>query len=149
MDNETRNTIAVQTIYYAHPMSWYGTAGEKDDIAALQAEGFKVVNPNAAHFERLVNIARINDQPIMDIFRATIQHVDALAFRSFNNDVVSSGVATEIMEAWLWDKPILRLVGGCNALVCAPVSIITNAVPDWHRVANIKTTWDWIKRGIL
>ncbi len=32
-------------IYYAHPMSLYGTLQEKRDIETLKALGFEVVNP--------------------------------------------------------------------------------------------------------
>ena len=141
------------TIYYAHAMSWYGTPGEADDVAALRAEGWSVLNPNDAEgkYSRMVSDMKLRgDFDVMKIFREVVRSCDALAYRPLTHGpgIITAGVATEIMEAHLWGKPTYRLSGGCNAQVCSPV-YLTEGLPDWSAVVGIDRTRKLIRQGSL
>jgi hypothetical protein len=141
------------TIYYAHAMSWYGTPGEAGDVAALRVEGYDVLNPNDkdGFYSRQVEAMKARGEfDVMTIFREAVRSCHVLAYRplTYGPGIVTAGVAVEIMEAHVWNMPIFRLSGGCNAQVCSPV-YLTEGLPDWSMVAGISRTRDLIKRGIL
>jgi hypothetical protein len=140
-------------IYYAHPMSWYGTTGEADDVAALKAQGYTVMNPNdgEGHFEGLVQREKLLAKPdIMRIFREALRSCDGLAYRPLTHGpgMITAGVAVEIMEAIVRGLPVFRLSGGCAGQVCSPV-YLTEGLPDWNAVLTIGVTQKLIKLGIL
>lgn len=100
-------------IYYAHPMSWYGTQRERDDLAVLSKEG-TVANPNSNKFDVKVEYAKATGMPIMDVFATFIRDkADVLVFRRFSGDHrIGAGVAREILEARIWGKQIWEIIGG-------------------------------------
>lgn len=85
--------------YYAHPMALYGTETEKKDLQTLAALGFKVINPAERQYSTLQ----------MDEFVALAVSCDLVAFRSFDDGKVGSGVFLEVMGAIKANKPVLEL----------------------------------------
>ena len=99
-------------IYYAHPMSWYDTRQEEEDISELVKHG-TVINPNSQMFRQAVEMARLRGHPIMDIFADFIKNsADVVCFRRFNDGYIGSGVAREILEAQIWNKEVWEIDRG-------------------------------------
>lgn len=91
------------TIYFAHPMSDYGSDREKRAIDALELAGFEVVNPNSEEHERMVQAIRqgVNGDPgehIMRYFCRIACECEAIAFQAFPQGNVGAGVAKEVHE---------------------------------------------------
>ena len=107
-------------IYYAHPMSWYGTHGEALDLVGLASEG-EVINPNTPYFQTRVLIAQQNSTPVMQVFADFIcsPKCDVVAFRRFNDGKIGAGVAREIFEALIWGKEVweIRNIYGGDQLI--------------------------------
>lgn len=98
-------------IYYAHPMSWYGTNREALDIHALSQHG-EVINPNTPKFEDRVRKAQRSGYPVMQIFADYIRdEADVVAFRAYDDHKIGAGVARELLEAIVWAKPIWQIFG--------------------------------------
>lgn len=98
-------------IYYAHPMSWYGTKAEEDDIAAISREG-ECVNPNSDAFRKRVDNAKRTGFPVMDVFAQTIRDtVDVVCFRRFKDGKLGAGVAREVLEGVIWGLPVWEVFG--------------------------------------
>lgn len=98
-------------IYYAHPMSWYGTDSEKADVAFLSQFG-TVENPNGLDWEFQVSQAIKHGYPIMQVFADYIRNLaDVVAYRPFYDGKLGAGVAREVLEAQIWGKEVWRLVG--------------------------------------
>jgi hypothetical protein len=100
-------------IYYAHPMSWYGTDREKDDVTLLLANTplhTEVVNPNAPEHRAAVETlkAQGNEARIMGYFLDRLAVCDAIAYRTFDDGRISAGVAQELLTAALHGKQIFR-----------------------------------------
>lgn len=96
------------TVYYAHPMSWYGTPEEAADVAFLETQYARVINPSAEHIVRQVDeyIKLHGPGQVMQYFADIIRDdVDEVVFRRFNDGKIGSGVAREVFEAKIWDKP--------------------------------------------
>lgn len=99
-------------IYYAHPMAWYGTDSENNDLLLLDSEGF-IVNPNSQRFQGSVESAKRRGFPVMQVFADYIKdHVDVVCFRRYNDGYIGAGVAREILEAKMWNKEIWEISGG-------------------------------------
>lgn len=99
-------------IYYAHPMSWYGTAQEAEDVAELAKHGV-VTNPNCEMFQQAVEMAKLRGQPVMQVFADFIKdNCDVVCFRRFNDGYIGAGVAREIFEAAIWNKTIWEIDRG-------------------------------------
>ena len=83
--------------YYAHPISMCGSALESTDIAFLRRAGLTVVNP--AKLTKVVDLLDSTDR--MNYFYCLVRRCDCLAFRSFPDGKIGSGVQFEIgsMEA--------------------------------------------------
>lgn len=146
-------------IYYAHPMSWYGTDRERADVKALAEHG-EVINPNSERFEQLVNKAKRNSFPVMQIFADFIrQEADVVAFRRFSGDhKIGAGVAREVLEARIWNKQIWEVIGGRGVFNSKPVvnkftmdagqfDVATSF--DLHDVLTVDETRDRIARRQL
>lgn len=88
-------------IYYAHPISIYNTPQERRDVAALEAMGFDIVNPNSVANEAAY---RING---MAHFESLVTSCALLAFRAFPDGSIPAGVAKEIVMAG--SRPIIEL----------------------------------------
>lgn len=99
-------------IYYAHPMAWYGTQRELEDLTALAAYG-TVINPNTERFEGSVQSAKRRGFPVMQVFADYIKdHIDVVCFRRFEDGYIGAGVAREILEAKIWGKHIWEIDRG-------------------------------------
>lgn len=84
-------------VYYAHPISSYNTEQEADDIRFLKSMGLTVVNP--AKLSKFVKPMQYK----MKYFCGLVQKCDCLAFRSFSDTRIGSGVLLEIKamkEIW-------------------------------------------------
>lgn len=147
-------------IYYAHPMSWYDTDREKDDIAAIAefGPGITVINPNTAPFHGAVTQAKADGrtgQQIMDIFLKAVIDADALAYRTFDDGYLSSGVAHEVFVAYLYGRPIYQIIDAYkqgskrNGLVPKLFEQQTLRAAFGPRVMNITDTRDRIHRRIM
>lgn len=84
----------MKRVYYAHPISMYGTALESMDICMLELLGFEVVNPNMSELDSAYQLEG------MAAFTRVIQTCDVLAFRSFRDGKISAGVGVEIQVAY-------------------------------------------------
>lgn len=97
------------TVYYAHPMSLYGTPQEARDIETLRALGFEVVNPGTPEHQEGCK----GPGNGMDYFRRIIQNeCQALAFRAFPDGKIGAGVAYEIEIARGRELPVFELPSG-------------------------------------
>lgn len=114
----------MKKIYYAHPVTHYGTVQESDDIKTLEAMGFEVVNPNQAGIEAAYKLHGFG------VFLAMIDNCDALAYRPFMDGSIGAGVAKEIDYAALdKDLPVFELK------------------PVFNRRLTVEQTRERIKRG--
>lgn len=93
----------MKTIYYAHPVTDYGTEQEARDIATLEALGFEVANPNAPENEEAYKKDGMNH------FLRMVDDCDALAFRTFRGGSIGAGVAKEIFRAMKAGKPVIEM----------------------------------------
>lgn len=119
-------------IYYAHPMSWYDTKQEEEDISELVKHG-TVVNPNSQMFKQAVEMARLRGQPVMDIFADFIKSsADVVCFRRFNDGYIGSGVAREILEACIWNKELWEIDRGNGLPPSIQKAMVTYNVGSWH-----------------
>jgi len=88
-------------VYFAHPVTDYGTAQETADIATLEGLGLEVVNPagNEDNYKKYG----------MEFFLEMVDGCDALAFRPFVGGSIGAGVADEIIRATVAGMPIIEL----------------------------------------
>lgn len=90
-------------VYYAHPITLYGTPAETRDIATLEALGFEVVNPNTPELDAAYK------ERGMEVFTPVVESCDALAFRSFPDGSIPAGVAQEIKVIHALNRPVIEL----------------------------------------
>ena len=83
-------------VYYAHPVTLYGTTQEKMDIVTLEDMDFEVVNPNAPEHDKGYR------ERGMDYFEDLVRECDGIAFRGFPDSSIPAGVAKEI--DWMVDN---------------------------------------------
>ena len=128
MSNERKYAI-----YYAHPMSWYGTDEEALDVQTLSTYGH-VHNPNSKYFEDQVKYARDTRRPVMQIFADFIASpaTDVVAFRRMRNGRISAGVAREIFEALIWGKEVWEIVDKMSGRV------VYKGLNDWDDYEFVK-----------
>jgi len=88
----------MKPIYYARPMSLYGTPQEARDISMLEAMGYAVIEFNTPEIQQAV------DARGMAVFDPLVRSADALAFRAFIDGSIGAGVMQEI--SWAQDKGI-------------------------------------------
>jgi hypothetical protein len=96
-------------IYYAHPVSLYGTKQEARDIATLRALGFEVLNPNSP--EHVEHYAREGMCYFLDLALSC----DAIAFRAFPTGEIGAGIAAEVDAVSAYGKPVIELPGNILA----------------------------------
>lgn len=92
-------------IYYARPISLYGTPQDQRDIALIKSMGFDVINPNKEQ------LAELYKQKGMNIFTDIIdsEECDGVAFRAFPDGSISAGVYKEIKAAYDCEKIVFEL----------------------------------------
>ncbi len=93
------------TVYYAHPMALYGSPVETRDLKVLKRLGFKVLNP-ALH--------RLDT---MDEYVHLALSCDLVAFRSFEDGKVGSGMALEVEAATKVGRPVIEMAPCLTARV--------------------------------
>ncbi len=101
-------------VYYAHPVSLYGTKQEQRDLESLAAMGFEILNPNTE--EHTINYEKVTvgADGVRDFnyFINLARTCDVCAFRAFPDGSISSGVAKEIEVFVLDKKPYFELPTG-------------------------------------
>lgn len=139
-------------IYYAHPMSWYGTEDEAADLAAIaaaMAPGTEIVNPNTPEFSKKAIEAR-DSGDVMYPFRKAVEDCDAIAYRTFNDDSLGAGVAQELLVAAVHGKQIFRIWTnsrqGKGPMLFEEHGLRASFGP---RLLTIVETRDRIKRGVM
>ncbi len=85
------------TVYYAHPMALYDSPVERKDLRTLKKLGFKVVNPAKRELDTMEDYVNLACS------------CDLVAFRSFDDGKVGSGVFIEVMAAMKADIPVIEL----------------------------------------
>lgn len=90
-------------VYYAHPISDYNTEQEATVLLELKKLGFDVLNPNGIPLDK-----EYNKYKDFNIFLEAIDRCDAVAFSSFDDGQISSGVALELLHAKRTGKPIFE-----------------------------------------
>jgi hypothetical protein len=95
-----REQARKKRVYYAHPMSLYGTPQESRDVELLQSLGFEVVNPNAPAFSRLT----------FNNYLTLAATCDLIAFRALPDGSITCGVAKEIKMG----PPVIELPSGVS-----------------------------------
>lgn len=85
--------------YYAHPIALHKSDIEKKDLKTLRALGFEVINPSLKKYSTL----QMND------FVKLATSCDLVAFRSFDDGKVGSGMWLEIKAAKEAGIPVIEL----------------------------------------
>ena len=96
-----KTTHKSMKVYFAHPVTDYGTKQESDDIATLEKLGFTVVNP-AGNEEGYKKDG-------MAFFHRMIDGCEAFAFRSFECGSIGAGVTSELAYAESLGLPFFEL----------------------------------------
>ncbi len=100
----------VRVLYFAHPVSDYGTVHEADCLAAIEAAfstsdvDVAIYNPNSPSGD--VGYRRHG----MSFFEGVISTCSMLVFRSFGDGAIGAGVATEIGCALGLGLPVHEIV---------------------------------------
>lgn len=100
-------------IYFAHPISEYGTAFEEAVLTALKSDWLEVENPNAPHHQEGYR------QHGMAYFEGVIAGCDALAYLRFSDGTIGAGVGKEIAFAADAGKPIYEVDTNLGEIVIA------------------------------
>lgn len=144
-----------RSIYYAHPMSWYGTDHEKADLQEIRLEwpGIEIINPSdPKHVEaaQAIYARGGTSAEVMVYFEDLVAGAEALVYRSFSDGKLGAGVSKEILTAHVNNRPIFRLYSGCTAAICGQPHIISGSEADllWGTL-TIEKTRERIKRGVL
>lgn len=95
--------IYKKKVYYAHPMAFYGSQVEHNDIEMLKKMGYEVINPN--HPDNEGEYQKTKD---FNVFLNLVGGCDVLAFRSMVGPI-TSGVGNEIEYAQGLNMPVIEL----------------------------------------
>ncbi len=89
-------------VYFAHPISSYGTVEERLVVSALEKTGDEVVNPGASAYQDAAKKIRENStdtknagKEVMDYFLALAASCDDCVFLSFSDGKIGAGVVGE------------------------------------------------------
>lgn len=93
-------------IYFAHPITDYGTEREGMALTWLEADGWEVENPNQPHHQAGY------DQGGMEYFQRIASECDALVFTRFPDGSIGAGVGKEIEAASAAGRPIYEWFDG-------------------------------------
>lgn len=98
-------------IYYAHPISWYGSAVEQEDISTLLSaySHATVVNPGHKHYSNRAAFLKRMGHNAMPYFYKVQEDCDLIAFRSFDDGKIGAGVAGEILNAVALGQAVLEI----------------------------------------
>jgi hypothetical protein len=90
-----------KVIYFAHPMSLYGTPMERRLMSRLESAGWTVVNPSAKKHQERVNQIKKEFPPeeagerVMEYFVSLCRTCGGIAFTPFPDGSIGAGVAKE------------------------------------------------------
>jgi len=143
----------MSTVYYAHPMSWYGTDNEQADLQLLRLNYDHVINPSSEEIKARLSDYMRSGQPVMELFADIIRNeADVVAFRPFADGMLGAGVAREVFEAHIWGKKIARIYSGTCGPVCSAPKLLEmgNGYLDllWATL-TVEETRSRIKRKML
>lgn len=133
----------MKIVYYAHPMSWYNTRGEREDISALTEPSTLVINPNSQLFQKEVDRLKANNEGhhVMEVFTDyIIDKADIVAFRSFADGHVGSGVALEVFTAFIHGKEIWQV---------SDDGVDKNPSLNWSKLLTVSETKRRVRKGEL
>ena len=95
---------AQKKIYFAHPVSQYGTKVESDTIKHLEDLGMKIINPNEPeHCEAY-------ETQGMQYFIDLCNKCDGCIYTTFENGAIGAGVAKEIESFLERDLPVFLAI---------------------------------------
>lgn len=141
-------------VYYAHPMSYYGTTAEADDIAAIEDKfpgvHVHIENPNQPEWQARAQAAKHAGYTGMEPFLEYVaKEADVVVFRAMSDGFITAGVAKEILEAHFWGKPIYRVVGGSTEKGGTEPYIVRVEPPHASRFLTVPETKLRVSRGDL
>jgi hypothetical protein len=126
-------------LYFAHPMSSYGSVDETKIVDTLQKQGFDVLNPgDAEHCGKSKTI--FNDAVretgnknaaasiVMDYFMSVAAACDACVFLTFPDGSISAGVGKEVKRFLAEGKTVLEAKVDGEAVSLTPVSDLSGYV---------------------
>lgn len=91
-----------RSVYFAHPISTYGTSEEARALMSMEDAGFSVVNPSQhCHQESCGND--------MTKWAALAATCDGLAFMPFADGAIGAGVVMEVETVLAQDKPLYQV----------------------------------------
>lgn len=89
-------------VYFAHPVSFYGTPIERDIVRALEMRGFAVINPSDSVHQNKVSDMRAKmadgeqaSRQIMEYFVNVCRACDSCVFMVFPDGSLGAGVVAE------------------------------------------------------
>ena len=94
-------------VYYAHPISLFGTPTQKRDMELLEALGLEIINPDDEEKQ-----AGYESNGI-EYFKEVVARADVVAFRAFPDGTIGAGVVMEITE-YTEGKPVIEIPTGIN-----------------------------------
>ena len=125
-------------VYYAHPITEYGTEQESRDLVTLAKLGFEVLNPNQASTASAYKAAREKanaeaplSDPFAEVFKPLVLSCDAVFFRSFADGRIGSGVLQECEWAHQAKKPVLEFPT-FNRVRCMTISETRERIRLWR-----------------
>lgn len=92
-------------VYYAHPISLYGTFQETTDVETLSKLFYSVSNPNDPEIEKKY----VESGKDWAVFDDLVRKADVLAYRTLPDGRITSGVWKEIQKALELDIPVIEL----------------------------------------
>jgi hypothetical protein len=119
---------AKEKIYFAHPISEYGSKNEARVVEALEKRGYDVINPNSAvHQAKVKELqAQFNTEAnpkaagehVMKYFVDVCDSCDAVAAMPFPNGMFGAGVVKEVNSFVKRTKDVFGIsVQGENILI--------------------------------
>lgn len=98
---------SIKLAYYAHPIMWYGTAEEAQDIATIETMGFECVNPSDAEYQE-------SNGRDMGRWVALAISCDVCFFRSCADGQITAGVFRELTACLDAGIPVVELPSGAE-----------------------------------
>lgn len=105
----------MKKIYFAHAMTDYGNDREAAALHTLRHnsvhnfEPMDIINPNDPGHQLVCKAFKLSGKNAMDYFCALVRSCDALAFMATKYDEIGPGVAKEIIEALVFEKPVFEV----------------------------------------
>lgn len=124
----TNSVRGIRKIYYAHPISMYGTPEEAAVVSVLEKVGYKVESPsNPEHVETLPKIraqfasAAEGSAAVMRYFVEVCNGCDAVAFSPFPDGSLGAGVVKEVRSFLDRNAPAILVSSEAGNITLRPV----------------------------